>query len=94
MRKLPLICLMLLMLVFTGTSTFSKTEASAEASTKPDAIAKTSANCFWYQSFTYYTDASHTTSCGVRVYFCDGEVGQAGTITQYFSVKYCDCIEE
>jgi hypothetical protein len=94
MRKLPVICLMLLMLLFIGTSTLSKTEASVEPSTKPEIIAKTSANCSWFQAFTYYTDASHTTVCGARVYFCDGEVGQGGTVTQYFSVRYCDCIEE
>jgi dTDP-4-amino-4,6-dideoxygalactose transaminase len=51
-------------------------------------------NCLWYQSVTYYTDASMTTMCGGTTWFCDGETGHGGCWTQYYRWNYCDCIEE
>jgi hypothetical protein len=55
--------------------------------------AKSSDGCFWYQTYNYYSDASHTTHVGVRVYYCDGYIGRAGIQTHYSTVDYCDCEE-
>jgi hypothetical protein len=54
---------------------------------------ETTTTCSWYQRRIYYNDAAHTTQTGVRVWFCDGEVGSAGTITIYFDESYCECDE-
>ncbi len=53
-----------------------------------------SGNCFWYQSNAYYSDATYTTQVGTKAWFCNGQVGTGGTITQYYITTYCDCIEE
>ncbi|HEY9403420.1 MAG TPA: DUF6289 family protein [Pyrinomonadaceae bacterium] len=60
----------------------------------PAPSAKTSNACLWYKSYTYYSDATYTTQVGMRVHYCDGEKGGAGTVTQYYTVKDCECLEE
>lgn len=55
--------------------------------------AKTSNACPWYQAYNYYSDASHTTHVGYKGYFCDGEIGRAGTQTPYYTISYCECEE-
>ncbi|HEX8367814.1 MAG TPA: hypothetical protein VF604_04545 [Pyrinomonadaceae bacterium] len=52
---------------------------------------KKSDTCDWYQQRTYYTDASHTTYTGMRIWFCDGYIGQAGTITAFYINSTCEC---
>jgi hypothetical protein len=52
---------------------------------------KKSETCDWYQQRTYYTDASLTTYTGMRIWFCDGYIGQAGTITAHFINTNCEC---
>lgn len=52
---------------------------------------KKSETCDWYQQRNYFTDASHTTYTGTRIWFCDGYIGQAGTITAYHQTAYCEC---
>jgi hypothetical protein len=51
-------------------------------------------NCLWYRSTTYYTDASHTTVSGRQIFFCDGEVGTSGTVTQFSTFVTCECVED
>lgn len=58
--------------------------------TKPEAD---ETNCGWYKRRKYFNDAAHTTQVGMRVWFCDGEVGSAGTLTIYFVQEECDCSE-
>jgi len=53
--------------------------------------AKTTTGCFWYQTYNYYSDATHTTSVGLRVYYCDGLIGRWGTQTPHYTVDYCEC---
>lgn len=47
--------------------------------------------CEWYQSRNFFTDASHTTFVGARIWFCDGYIGQSGTQTIYYETAYCEC---
>jgi hypothetical protein len=47
--------------------------------------------CDWYQSRNYFTDASHTTYVGAKIWYCDGYIGQAGTITAYYQNTNCEC---
>ncbi|MCD9187216.1 MAG: hypothetical protein LUM44_12340 [Pyrinomonadaceae bacterium] len=61
---------------------------------KTNETEKQNSYCLWYQSRRYYTDATLTTSTGVRIWFCDGEVGQAGTPTPYYTTAYCECDPE
>lgn len=61
---------------------------------KTNEAEKQNGYCLWYQSRQYYSDATLTTYTGTRVWFCDGEVGQAGTITQYYTTAYCECDPE
>ncbi len=61
---------------------------------KPVTVSDQATNCFWYQKKTYYDTETKTIPVGGRIYFCDGEIGSYGTITQYYSLEYCDCIEE
>jgi hypothetical protein len=56
--------------------------------------AETTTDCFWYQRTVDYSDASHTTQVGVVIFFCDGEIGHAGTTSQFYVIQYCECIEE
>jgi hypothetical protein len=61
----------------------------------PAPSAKTSNGCTWYQSNTYYTDASYTTATGgFKVYYCDGLIWRYGTQTSYYTTDYCDCVED
>lgn len=48
-------------------------------------------SCMWYKRRTYYNDAAHTTQVGLRVWFCEGLIGSAGTITIYWVQEECDC---
>jgi len=50
--------------------------------------------CQWYKRRTYFNDAAHTTQVGVRVWFCDGLIGSAGTTTIYFDEQECECDPE
>ena len=59
----------------------------------PVPAAKTSNGCLWYKAYNYYSDASHTTHVGYKGYFCDGEIGYAGTQTQFYTIRYCECEE-
>lgn len=60
----------------------------------PKAKASARQGCMWYQSITYYTDASHSTMCGGTTWFCDGETGHGGCWTQHYTVNYCECSDE
>lgn len=82
-NKVIAICLVILMI---GSFAFA-----SNIFTKPEAE-KT--NCGWYQRRKYYNDAAHTTQVGLRLWFCDGEVGSAGTLTIYYAEDYCECFEE
>jgi hypothetical protein len=55
--------------------------------------AKSSNGCLWYQAYNYYSDATYTTHVGYKGYFCDGEIGYAGTQTPYYTIRYCECEE-
>lgn len=50
-------------------------------------------NCGWYKRRKYFSDATYTTQVGLRLWFCDGAVGSAGTLTIYFVEDECECSE-
>jgi hypothetical protein len=51
-------------------------------------------SCIWYKSRAYFTDASHTTQVGIKIWYCDGLIGRAGTLTNYWVEEECDCDPE
>jgi hypothetical protein len=61
---------------------------------KPEPAKEQTSNCLWYRRTTYYSDASLTTVVGTQVFFCDGNVGTSGTVTQFSTFVTCECIEE
>ena len=54
--------------------------------------------CCLYKVIRWYTDATYTTQCGSRFYYCDGLVGTAGICnppSPYYIVEWrCECSEE
>jgi hypothetical protein len=73
--------LVFLMLILSGSVLISFAKQSEEKS-------KT---CTWYQSRNYFSDASHTTFVGARIWFCDGYIGQSGTQTAFHETAFCEC---
>lgn len=59
----------------------------------PYSVPETSAkrDCYWYRREKYYTDATYTTFCGMKTYFCEGTVGRSGCVTLYATVETCEC---
>lgn len=58
-------------------------------------VPKTSAvdHCSWDSRVTFYTDATRTTSCGVTVISCDGQIVHSGCWTSYRTLELCNCEE-
>ena len=59
----------------------------------PSPKAAVRSGCAWYSGIKYYTDATLTTQCGFRTYWCDGTESQAGCETEYAKVLTCTCRE-
>ncbi len=57
----------------------------------PKAAAR--AECAWYLTVRYYTDATLTTRCGTRMYMCDGTETQVGCETEFVDGVSCTCRE-
>ena len=60
-------------------------------SAPPKAAAR--AECAWYLTLRYYTDATLTTRSGTRTYMCDGSETLVGYETEYVTGVTCTCRE-
>lgn len=83
---------LLLMPLVYASFTFAKTNVKEDRIVVATAESKDSF-CGWYYKRVYFNDAAHTTQVGVRVFQCDGGIGTAGTVTQYYDEFFCDCEE-
>ena len=58
---------------------------------------KTESFCFLWKRNRYYTDATYTTLCSTRSYYCDGTVGTSGICnppsSYLISEELCTCDE-
>ena len=40
---------------------------------------------------TYFTDATHSTECGYRIVYCNGQIYRTGCVTPFYEQETIEC---